>query len=212
MERQGDAKMETANLAVDRKEALALYRKYKEHKAYSEPVDWEIQRTYQLLAQGKTVLRAIESIKLAGLNEKGLPKLALGPATAQAAHIRRLRDGSLLMAPNNDWWRNERRRLNFAQESFAFPEESFPTYVHDGKRYRHDRSEHRAMTPIVPIHLRPKRGLENYHVLWEAEWERVVPKDPYLLRRIGKGDLWLVVAHWDLTEVERAALATRIPV
>lgn len=37
-----------------------------------------------------------------------------------------------------------------------------------------------------------------------------MPKDPYLLRRIGKGDMWLVVAAWDLTEVERAALATRL--
>jgi hypothetical protein len=31
-----------------------------------------------------------------------------------------------------------------------------------------------------------------------------------LLRRIGKGDLWLVVASWNLTAVEKAALATRL--
>ena len=64
--------------------------------------------------------------------------------------------------------------------------------------------------PIIPVHLRPKRGLANYHVLWEAEWERVVPRDPYLLRRIGKADLWLVVAHWELSPVEMAALSTRV--
>ena len=62
----------------------------------------------------------------------------------------------------------------------------------------------------MPIHLRPKRGLANYHVLWEAEWTPSPPRDPFLLRRIGKADLWLVVAQWDLTEVERAALATRV--
>lgn len=206
--------MEAAKLTVDRKEALALYRKYKEHQAYSEPVDWEIQRTYQLLAQGKVVIKAIESVRLGGLNEKGLPKLALGPATAKACHIRRYINGAMVMGPDDNWWRSnsERRQYRFAEETFAFPRETFGTYVSDGKTYRHGRSEHRAMTPIVPIHLRPRRGLENYHILWEAEWERVVPKDPYLLRRIGKGDLWLVVAHWDLTEVERAALATRVPV
>jgi hypothetical protein len=66
-----------------------------------------------------------------------------------------------------------------------------------------------AIVPIVPVYLRPKRGLANYHVLWEAEWRRIPPHDPMLLRRIG-GDMWLVVAQWDLTEVERAALATRI--
>jgi hypothetical protein len=43
-----------------------------------------------------------------------------------------------------------------------------------------------------------------------TEWRKVVPKDPYLLRRIGDGDMWVVVAHWDLTEVERAALAHRL--
>ncbi len=50
----------------------------------------------------------------------------------------------------------------------------------------------------------------NYHILWEAEWTKIVPRDPYLLRRIGQADLWLVVAAWNLTEVERAALSTRI--
>lgn len=204
--------MDALELKVDRKEALALYRKYKSHAAYSEPIDWEIQRTYQLLAQGKVVIKAIESVKLGGLNDKGLPKLALGPATAEACHIRRQLNGSMTMAPDGNWWRNERRQHRFSEETFAFPQESFSTYVMDGKRYRDSQSEHRAITPIVPIHLRPKRGLENYHILWEAEWERVVPKDPFLLRRIGKGDLWLVVAHWDLTEVERAAFATRLPV
>ena len=63
--------------------------------------------------------------------------------------------------------------------------------------------------PVIPVHLRPRRGLQNYHVLWEAEWERIPPRDPMLLRRIGRGDMSLVVAAWDLTEVERAALATR---
>lgn len=206
--------MDVQLVEADRKEARELYRKYKEHSYYSKPIDWEIQRTYQLLAQGKTVIKAIESVRLAGLNDKGLPKLALGPATAEACHITRARDGSMIMSPDNLFWRGrETRQFRFAQETFTFPVETFPISTNlEGKRYYTSRSEHRAMTPIVPIHLRPKRGLENYHVLWEAEWERVVPKDPFLLRRIGKGDLWLVCAHWDLTEVERAALATRIPV
>ena len=81
----------------------------------------------------------------------------------------------------------------------------------DGKG-RRGSSDHKAQLPLIPVHLRPKRGLENYHILWEAEWEPIPPRDPYLLRRIGKADLWLVVAHWDLTEVERAVLATRVPV
>jgi hypothetical protein len=72
------------------------------------------------------------------------------------------------------------------------------------------RSNLRAIVPLIPAHLGPRRGLANYHILFEAEWTPVPPRDPLLLRRIGKADLWLVVAAWDLTEVERAALAARI--
>ena len=203
--------METQMIKVDREEARELYRKYKEHQAYSAPIDWEIQRTYQLLAHGKTVIRAIESIKLGGLNEKGLPKLAITLATAPACHLYRNRDGEMIMCPHGDFWRVRKNQIRFGKETFVFPVNSFPLSAWDEKRQRREhRTEHKAITPIIPIHLRPKRGLENYHVLWEAEWERVPPKDPYLLRRIGKADLWLVVAAWDLTEVERAALATRV--
>ncbi len=63
--------------------------------------------------------------------------------------------------------------------------------------------------PIIPVHLRPKRGLVNYHILWEAEWTKTYPADPYLLRRFG-GDAWLVVAGWELTDVERAVMSQRV--
>ena len=85
---------------------------------------------------------------------------------------------------------------------FTFPAGSF---VNAKETWRAE-----ALVPVPPLHLRPQRGLANYHILWEAEWTKIVPRDPYLLRRIGQADLWLVVAMWNLTEVERAALSTRI--
>lgn len=204
--------MQPQIIKVDRLQALALYRKYKEHRAYSEPIDWEIQRTYHLLATGKVVIRAIESIKIAGLNAEFLPKLALAPASAKSCHLRRDRNGSMIMSPTADFWQKRKNQLRFGEETFAFPPDSFPLrqWGPSEKPFRLNTSNHEAILPIIPLHLRPKRGLENYHVLWEAEWKRVPPADPWLLRRIGKADLWLVVAAWDLTEVERAALATRM--
>lgn len=203
--------MHTEQITMARAEAAELYRKYRAHKAYSEPIDWEVQRTYQLLAQGKVIIRAIDSIKAAGLDDKGLPKLALAPATATACHIRRDSSGSLIMGPNDDFWHTRKNQLRFREETFAFPADSFlvkERWSNDRRRASH--TDHKAVTPPVPVDVRPRRGLDNYHVLWEAEWEPIPPRDPYLLRRIGKADLWLVVAHWDLTEVERAALSTRI--
>lgn len=67
----------------------------------------------------------------------------------------------------------------------------------------------RTQVPIVPPPLRPRGALWRYHVLFEVEgWEAIPPRDPILLRRI-RGDLFAVVAVWDLTEVERMVLATR---
>jgi hypothetical protein len=201
--------METTHIVVDRAEAETMYRKYKEHANYSTPIDWEVQRTYQLLARGKTIIKALESIVRAGVDEKGLPKLAIASATAKACFLERATNGTCLMASSENW-RAKKNRFHWAEQAFVFPPSTFPLSW-DGK-YRHIKSSHTAQMPLIPVHLRPKRGLANYHVLWEAEWQPIPPRDPYLLRRIGNADLWLVVAHWDLTEVERAVLATRVPV
>jgi hypothetical protein len=158
-------------------------------------------RAYQLIAQGRLVIKAMESVVSAGLNEAGLPKLALCRADAPACDVRLGGDGSARMhdARVNARWSDG---IQQSRSVFAWPRGSFAV----GK------STWRAtsLVPGPPLHLRPQRGLANYHVLWEAEWTRIVPRDPYLLRRIGWSDLWLVVAMWNLTEVERAALSTRI--
>ncbi|MPZ36632.1 MAG: hypothetical protein GEU95_00990 [Rhizobiales bacterium] len=198
--------MQTVEVKLDRKQARELYRTYKKHSHYSEPIDWEVQRAYQMIAQGRMVIRAIESIKQAGVDEKGLPKLAIARATQKTCVLRTSRDGSFTMGDGRSQWRN-RNLISFPAGSLSFPE----TPVYRGKEivwYRTPSGE--AVLPLIPIHLRPKRGLESYHVLWEAEWTPLPPTDPFLLRRIGKADLWVVVAAWDLTAVEKAALSTRI--
>jgi len=199
--------MDTEHITVDKAEAERLYRQYKQHAAYSKPIDWEVQRTYHLLAKGKVVIKALESVVKAGVNEAGLPKLALAGATAKACFLERTNSGAATMS-SSDNWRAKNNRFVWQRDTFQFPPDSFARSW-DGK-HRVMRQNHQAQLPLVPVHLRPKRGLANYHVLWEAEWEPVPPRDPYLLRRIGRADLWLVVAHWDLTEVERAAMATRV--
>lgn len=186
--------MQTERVILSRKKALELYRTYKTHQHYSAPIDREIQRAYQLIAQGRVIIKALESIKLAGIGEDKLPLLAICRADQEKCELRADTNGSAsFSAPG--WHRGKRG------QRFGFDAGSFPGIK---QAWRAE-----ALVPIIPIHLRPKRGLANYHVLWEAEWTKIVPRDPMLLRRVG-GDLWLVVAAWDLTEVERAALATRL--
>lgn len=189
--------MQTHTIAFDVDEARALWRKYREHQHYSTPIDEEIAKIYQFIAQGRTVIRALASVVAAGLYINGpynaLPKLAIARADAETVDWRpswnigvfKTGDGRRNAAPSH-------------RISFRWP------------GIRNNSACGTAKLPTVPLHLRPKRGLANYHILWEAEWQRVPPGDPLLLRRIGQSDAWLVVAAWDLTEIERAVLSTRM--
>jgi hypothetical protein len=192
--------MDTQPIVLDRARARELWRDYRKHQHYSAPIDDDVMHTYQALAQGKVVIRALESIKGAGLNAEGLPKLALARADTQWVWLRTEVDGKALFTTNERelWsWREQprsRHRIDFAAGSFPFAK---------GVRAK-------ALVPQIPLPLRPKRGLQNYHTLFEAEWTAAPPVDPMLLRRVGRADLWVVCAAWELTEVERAALASRL--
>lgn len=206
--------MDVAKITVDRAKAEELYRAYKEHKHYATPIDDEIRTAYKAISKGKLVIQAIESIKQAGLNAEGFPKLAIGRATETTCFLRTAPNGSCTMSGQT--WQTRRQgreddRISLPIGSFRFPvtERRWGKEVWQVERTTKDG---RAMLPIIPLHLRPKQALDQYHILFEAEWTPIPPVDPYLLRRIGKSDLWVVAAMWDLTEVERAALATRVAV
>lgn len=189
--------MRVEKITVSKRKALELYRAYKKHQHYQQPIDHAIQRVYQLIAQGRTIIKALESIKVAGVGADGLPRLAICNAAATECRLRMSHNGSAIMSRAGRW-----ANPNYKTNIFRFETATFPS----SNTYKW---EYESMVPIVPVHLRPKRALGAYHILFEAEWSKRVPVDPYLLRRI-HGDMWLVVAAWDLTEVERAALDTRL--
>lgn len=182
---------------VNRESARELWQKYQTHKHYQTPADAEIAAIYKRIAQGKTVIRALESIRVAGLGADGLPKLAISRADMTLAYVVS-HSNQAVFSPDQSYYerRNESRTkiIRVPWEGFATPK---------------GRWTFEAQVPIIPVHLRPRRGIENYHILWEAEWTKRYPVDPYLLRRFG-GDAWLVVAAWDLTEVERAVMSSRV--
>jgi len=186
--------MDTQNIVLDPSKARELWRAYKKHQHYSEPIDREIMAAYQKIAQGKLIIRAIDSIVKAGLGPDQRPKLALLRADKTEVLFQSWANGSAYM--------ESRYHMRSTESSlrFNFPPGAFPATAKSG----------RARIPLIPLEHRPKRGLANYHVLWEAVWTSAPPVDPMLLRRVGKADLWVVCAAWDLTEVERAALAARI--
>lgn len=79
--------MDVERIEVDREKARELYRAYKTHQHYQQPLDAAIQRAYQLIAQGRVIIKALESIRAAGVGADGLPKLAICEGT-QGQEIR----------------------------------------------------------------------------------------------------------------------------
>lgn len=190
--------MKAETIELDRAKARELWRAYRKHAHYSAPIDEEVMRAYKAIAQGRVVIRALDSIKNAGLGDDGLPKLAIARANEQWCWFDGNGDGSAVFTTS----RRELWSRQSMKHSVRFARGSFPATV-GAKRGQ-------AIVPTIPLPLRPKRGLENYHVLFEAEWTALPPVDPMLLRRVGRADLWIVCAAWDLTPVEQAALAARM--
>lgn len=82
-----------------------------------------------------------------------------------------------------------------------------------------DRVRGYALAPLVPPKalnaISGTAALSRHLILWEVEqWSdrmigAVPDRDPLLLRPI-HGDLCAVVAQWDLTDLERAVMASRV--
>lgn len=190
--------MDTKRIFMDPEQAEELHRKYLTHRHYDNEADAEIRKACKLLARGELIVQALSSIPAAGLGLDGYPKLALANASAPACWLRT--DSIRVRMKGVERWSTARGEW---RNTFEWPRAAFGAM-------KDARWNMKAMMPLIPASDRPKRGLENYHVLWEAEWEPVPPSDPYLLRRIGRSDLWLVCAMWDLSDVEKAVLAGRI--
>lgn len=185
--------MDVAPLMVDREVALKEWKRYQSHKHnQGSPLDLEISRIYKVIAAGKLVVDALAAIVRAGLGEDRLPKLAIVRADCDRCFLSTQSDGAATFL-SGVRWENGRTAKD---KVFKFPSGSFPGI---------SRKDASAVTPHIPPDIRPRRGIQNYHVLFEAVWKNEPPVDPLLLRRMGD-DVWLVCGAWELTPVERSVM------
>ncbi|HXF73049.1 MAG TPA: hypothetical protein VNO79_10625 [Actinomycetota bacterium] len=198
----------TLEMAKERaREELGKYREALRVRRSEE--DEVIAAAYRELARGRNLLDLQAAFAAGGLDERGLPRIALARADAQWCYL--------------GWrisWEGDRPEI----ERFLFGSGDRPLLMRSSTRVAAwkqvpagtpvpagGQGRLRTQVPVVPPPLRPRGSLSWYHVLFEVErWEMAPPppRDPILLRRI-RGDLFAVVATWDLTEVERMVLATR---
>lgn len=165
--------------------------------------DEAIAAGYRAAARGLPVISLPRTVAAGGFHDSGLPRLAVIGAEAQACYVR-WDNRSLVYADRDDRTANRGALVGQHSVRVAVAEEELPG---DFRRMWRGGV---SMVPLIPPRLRPKpRRLRHCHILWEVEEWRFVPaRDPALLRHI-RGDLWAVLAVWDLTDLERMVLTQR---
>lgn len=201
-------------ISMSRSEARKAFLDYKRAvKERHDAEDEAIMRGYRVLAQGKQLISLAETIQRGGFVEKveqrwdhvtkrSLPIVVLLPALACCrAHLKECwvstESNGTVTFLSDPYYRGRKDRVSisgFEQRGLVW-----------------SNADWKAMVPIIPPGLRPAHHLRNYHILWEADWKKTrppAPRDPVLLKHI-RGDLYAVVAMWELTKLERAVLSGR---
>lgn len=178
-----------------------LLNRVEKRRAEFERADREIMEGYRALANGRQVIGLRSTLIAGGEDKEHRPRLAIARADEPVIELARFANGRVDFNPttrrDSRGWSIEDFPRSTSNRAFSFlgllPEITARSTIRA-----------QAMAPHIPPHLRPKT-LDRYFVLWEANWEKLAPVDPALLRKIS-GDLYVVVATWDLTELERAVL------
>ena len=200
--------MNVATIEMPRAEAIQKLRSYR--RALHRRADEEYQAAmlgYEKLAEGHALVGVGQAIRSAPTDEKGRPKLAIARADRRQVRL------SVV---------GHSHRISFDASSRNTGEwlvrERYPTLIREFSTPWQTKSElGYSLVPMVPPAARKESGyrpLSKFFVLWEVEqWadQRILAepdRDPYLLEHVG-GDLYAVLAEWDLTDLERAVMAGR---
>lgn len=186
--------MDLTQITMPADEAAKAFREYRgAFMKHRNQIDGELMRGYKAISEGKALISLTEAFASAGLNDQGLPAIAVNRADEPFVLL--------------DTWTGQQgyREGNLAfynGRSAHLLRVSVPNTV-----YTHTWNK-RAVAPIIPPRFRPPFKLDNYHLLWEVQQWTSNPqprRDPALLKHIG-GDLYAVLAVWDLTELEARVL------
>lgn len=214
--------MDVQTLTMPRHEARERLRAYRKSLHRRADAEYDIAaKGLEAIAEGFAVIDVAAAIRETAIDHVGRPMLAI--ARSDRKHV----------VFEHDSWSPT---ANFWTESTFTPRQAvrdhYPTLVRDvhmgmtGRaraetvpgRGRDDGVPNGySLVPMVPPQALEEAGrpqLKKCFTLWEVEhWAdtKIASKsdlDPYLLKHIG-GDLYAVLAAWELTELERAVMNGR---
>lgn len=188
--------MDLQTITMPKKEARERLKEYRRdlQRRASQQYE-EVARGYEALAKGLPLISLSKTIQAGGFFDDMMPKLAIAPADRREVMF--------------EWTAHNRWALFTCASASGGPySDRLRVEVDMGRA--HGQSgfwlRGKTITPLVPPAERNGKDLKKLYVLWEVEdWKHVPPRDPALLRHIG-GELYAVLAVWDLTELERSIL------
>lgn len=181
----------------DAADQLRDYRRALSARKVSERVleDRLTMRALWAVARGKRVISLREVFAACPVDEKHRPKVAVVRADAKTCVWSR-ESRSWVFTHGEAYYhargKNQRASVRLEVPALSWTGDS-PTRAS-------------AVVPSIPPWLRPApEKMADYHLLFEADWKDL-PPDPALLKRL-TGDLFVVLAQWNLSPIERAVLA-----
>jgi hypothetical protein len=177
--------MNVETISVDKDYALEQLEKYKSIVSTKRVKEDTDMRRMWKWATEHTLIDAASALKETGLNDAGLPKLALVRANWSVCH----------------WstWTNafsSSARYHSKQYAIKLPQGTYP---------RNAWKTASTSVPFIPPDIRPDDNLSKYHILFEVQSWTEYPRDPFLLKQIS-GWIFAVIGEWDLTPLEAMLL------
>ena len=183
---------------------LAAKRKWQEYVQSSkkEPkmsLYTDMKKVYFQLYRGKKVIDIHKVMKLTGAHPNGHPKIAIVRADQKEVHCEANHLGDVIFSARRRW--SYDKILKEDVRAVGLP--VWPNNK-TGQMFL------KAPVPLIPPRFIPEKMGDDYYILWEVDtWTPEPPIDPYLLRRI-TDSIFVIVAAWDLTEVERSIMKARL--
>lgn len=194
--------MNLTTIDIDPAEAKATLAEYKKQLGVERTAeDDAVRAAYRAAARGHKIISLRDSIMAGGYFPDGRPRLAIVRADCTEVYVS-TDVGDILFASVDLWASQINRGALVNASSVRVPRSVDPEHRWFNRG--------RTVAPTIPPRHRPRRArLHQFHILWEVEkWDPTPPVDPALLKHI-RGDMWAVVATWDLTPIERMVLTGR---